>query len=556
MANNSEEFLCNLPKRFKMSFDDSECNSNFDAVLNPTDCNSSVEEGTLIGADTELSMGSEEEKNGLLTLSDNYATDDDDDVSSTVSNVSDLSILSDSHHWKPMASSMSWLEKQMLKGVSPRLVLSQITGDNADLPDTISDLALWKLIFSYLSEPPRRNPLPKVYSLDHVVQLIKQSNKIIVLTGAGVSVSCGIPDFRSKDGVYARLAVDFPNLPDPQAMFDITFFRQDPRPFFKFAKEIYPGLFQPSPSHRFIKMIERHKKLLRNYTQNIDTLERVAGIENLIECHGSFATATCTKCGHKVSSHEIKETIFEQNIPYCTKCSTSETGDNVKGIMKPDIVFFGEGLSDTFHDTMALDKDQCDLLIVIGSSLKVRPVALIPSSLPGDVPQVLINRERLPYMNFDVELLGDSDVIIDHLCRELGGDWSQVCWRDKPVTVCTELDVQAFTSDSSDSGSSEEETEEASKESEVSKVKCQKIGKRHIVGDENTRHISLDSSRDSGIGESSNNSSDRTLSPTNTANIPFASSPDKENTYYCVHKRRYVFPGAELPEDESSESAD
>lgn len=513
------------------------------------------------GGDTTLSVGSEEEKNGLLTLSDNYASDDDDDASSTVSNASDLSVLSDmnSHHWKPMASSMSWLEKQMLKGVSPRLVLSQITGDNTELPETISNLALWKLIFSYLSEPPRRNPLPKVYSLDHVVQLIKQSSKIIVLTGAGVSVSCGIPDFRSKDGVYARLAVDFPNLPDPQAMFDITFFRQDPRPFFKFAKEIYPGLFQPSPSHRFIKMIERHKKLLRNYTQNIDTLERVAGIENLIECHGSFATATCTMCGHKVSSHEIKDTIFAQNIPYCNKCTTSETGENVKGIMKPDIVFFGEGLSDTFHDTMAIDKDQCDLLIVIGSSLKVRPVALIPSSLPSDVPQVLINRERLPYMNFDVELLGDSDVIIDHLCRQLGGEWNEVCWREKPLTVCTELDVQAFTSDSSESGSSEDETEEISKESEVSKVKCQKIGKRHIVvGDENTRHISLDSSRDSGIGESSNNSSDRTLSPTNNVNIPipFPPSPDKADTYYCIHKRRYVFPGAELPEEESSESAD
>lgn len=98
-------------------------------------------------------------------------------------------------------------------------------------------------------------------------------------------------------------------------------------------------------------MIERHKKLLRNYTQNIDTLERVAGIENLIECHGkffskffylffippaiiiilnfwsgSFATATCTMCGHKVSSHEIKDTIFAQNIPYCSKCTRSETG--------------------------------------------------------------------------------------------------------------------------------------------------------------------------------------------------------------------------------------
>ena len=110
----------------------------------------------------------------------------------------------------------------------------------------------------------------------------------MIVTGAGVSVSCGIPDFRSKDGLYARLAVDFPSLPDPQAMFDIHYFRKDPRPFFKFAKEIYPGQFQPSPAHRFIKLVESHGKLLRNYSQNIDTLETVAEIKNVIHCHGEF----------------------------------------------------------------------------------------------------------------------------------------------------------------------------------------------------------------------------------------------------------------------------
>lgn len=79
---------------------------------------------------------------------------------------------------------------------------------------------------------------------------IPGAQNVIVLTGAGVSVSCGIPDFRSRDGIYSRLAIDFPDLPDPQAMFDISYFSQDPRPFFKFARDIYPGKFQPSPCHR------------------------------------------------------------------------------------------------------------------------------------------------------------------------------------------------------------------------------------------------------------------------------------------------------------------
>lgn len=84
--------------------------------------------------------------------------------------------------------------------------------------------------------------------------------------------------------------------------------------------------------------------------------------------------------------------------------------------MKPDIVFFGEGLPEAFHNGMVEDKAKCDLLIVIGTSLKVRPVGLIPNSIPEDVPQILINREPLDHLDFDVELLGDSDVIINQIC--------------------------------------------------------------------------------------------------------------------------------------------
>merc|ERR1719461_514095 len=185
-----------------------------------------------------------------------------------------------------------------------------------------------------VSEPPRRKKLPEINTLTDVVELIRKSQKIVVLTGAGVSVSCGIPDFRSRDGIYARLAVDFPDLPDPQAMFDIHHFRKDPRPFFKFAREIYPGQFEPSPCHKFIRCVEKQGKLLRNYTQNIDTLEQVVGIENVVQCHGSFATASCTVCKHKVQAEVIRADIFAQKIPYCSQCSSSSIiqppGDDVE----------------------------------------------------------------------------------------------------------------------------------------------------------------------------------------------------------------------------------
>lgn len=352
--------------------------------------------------------------------------EDEDDNLSNISGLSDLS----GSDWKPMTGpfSMMQLQHHMMSGTDPRELLKELISCDSVIPDNLDQLTLWKIILNMVlnSEPPRRKKLAEINTLNHVVELIGKSKKIIVLTGAGVSVSCGIPDFRSRDGVYARLAVDFPDLPDPQAMFDIHYFRKDPRPFFKFAREIYPGQFQPSPCHKFIKCIEEQGKLLRNYTQNIDTLEQVVGIRNVVQCHGSFATATCMRCKFAVEADVIKEDIFAQRIPTCPKCcsltsSISEAGPSTSeealpSIMKPDIVFFGEGLGDAFHNAVAQDKDEADLLIMIGSSLKVRPVALIPSSIDPSVPQILINREPLPHLTPDVELLGDCDGIINQIC--------------------------------------------------------------------------------------------------------------------------------------------
>lgn len=134
----------------------------------------------------------------------------------------------------------------------------------------------------------RRAKLPDVNTVEDVVRLIRNSNNILVLSGAGVSTSCGIPDFRSADGIYANLRRTRPDLTDPQEMFDIHTFKRDPTLFYSFAKELYPSNFQPSPSHHFVRLLEKKQKLLRNYSQNIDTLEQKAGIERVLNCHGEL----------------------------------------------------------------------------------------------------------------------------------------------------------------------------------------------------------------------------------------------------------------------------
>ncbi|KAL5505110.1 hypothetical protein EMCRGX_G006491 [Ephydatia muelleri] len=332
-----------------------------------------------------------------------------------------------------------WVQAQIIDGTDPRVVLRKLLHPSCQLPPHLDDVALWRLVLQLLTEPAPRQKLAHVNSLEDIVKLIATSSRIIVLSGAGISVSCGIPDFRSRDGLYAKLAQQFPELPDPHAIFDIEYFRDDPHPFFKCAKELFPGQYTPSLSHRFVAALEKRGKLLRNYTQNIDTLEVAAGIKRAVFCHGSFDTAKCISCDHGVKGEVLREDVLNERIPMCPKCD---------GVLKPDIVFFGEGLPQSFQQHLQSDKLEADLLIVMGSSLKVRPVSLIPSVLPHHVPQVLINREHLGHMTFDVELLGYSDAIVSELCHCLGPDWmcdiAAPSDEERAVASCSASGVYVF----------------------------------------------------------------------------------------------------------------
>jgi len=242
-------------------------------------------------------------------------------------------------------------------------------------------------------------------------------------------------------------------------MFDKDYFLHDPSCFFSFAKSIFPSNFIPSPSHRFIKLLEEKSSLLRNYTQNIDTLEQAAGIEKVLYCHGSFSKAQCTTpgCGYTVAGSVIKPDIFAQRVPQCPKCAAAfevkqttssqskghsksgkdwdqdsnetdedddDDGDGLRGlgVLKPCITFFGEKLSDEFDQSLLLDRSQVDLLIVMGTSLKVAPVSELVGHIPHQTPVILINKTPILHMGMDIQLLGDSDEIVKYLCNRLQWD--------------------------------------------------------------------------------------------------------------------------------------
>ncbi|EGW33530.1 uncharacterized protein SPAPADRAFT_50403 [Spathaspora passalidarum NRRL Y-27907] len=261
------------------------------------------------------------------------------------------------------------------------------------------------------------------YTVDDLRHDLTKSSKVLVITGAGISTSLGIPDFRSFQGVYSQLSAA---LSEPQKVFDKSTFMKDPTLFYSNAHLVLPPEGKYSVLHAFIKLLQDKNKLLRNYTQNIDNLETKAGIlpNKLIQCHGSFAEATCITCKNKFLGAKIFDHIRHQQVPRCSTCWASiREAQMSHGVIKPDIVFFGEDLPKKFHRNLHSDVKSCDLVLVIGTSLKVEPVASIIDKVPRRVPRVLINKDPIPDRDFDLSLIGYCDDIVSYLVQGLGSAW-------------------------------------------------------------------------------------------------------------------------------------
>ncbi|KAL0481168.1 NAD-dependent protein deacetylase Sirtuin [Acrasis kona] len=257
-----------------------------------------------------------------------------------------------------------------------------------------------------------------------VVEDIKAAKSIIVLTGAGLSTAAGIPDFRTPGtGLYDNLQKY--KLNHPTDIFTLDYFLEKPHAFFELTKDFISKDYKPTSSHYFIKLLEDKSVLLRNYTQNIDGLEFKAGIsrDKLVQCHGSYETATCVSCRKVYPNIDIvKKHLKPDNIkiPMCVSCK--------KGIVKPDVVFFNEDLPERYTNLSNVDFEKCDVLIVIGTSLKVSPVNVLPDKVPIGTTRVLINFEQAPLGSiqrnrtypYDYYLNGDINETVFELCKELG----------------------------------------------------------------------------------------------------------------------------------------
>lgn len=200
--------------------------------------------------------------------------------------------------------------------------------------------------------------------IEQVAGMLRAAKRVVALTGAGISVESGIPDFRSPGGLWTRW--------DPSVYATFESFVHGPGKFWSMAAELHPLLenAKPNPAHLALAELERMGKCDAVITQNIDDLHQAAGSADVLELHGTYRTGICMNCGVRHEYEELRQTGWFGEVPSCRECA---------GVIKPDVVLFGEPLISPVLNRAVELASNCDLMLVIGCGLEVFPAASLPS---------------------------------------------------------------------------------------------------------------------------------------------------------------------------------
>lgn len=227
--------------------------------------------------------------------------------------------------------------------------------------------------------------------------LVERAKSIVLLSGAGCSTAAGIADFRGPNGLYRTAGID-----DPERIFDISYFHRDPSFFYRFHRTFLRALdeVEPTFTHRFFAGLEEQGKMAGIITQNIDSLHQRAGSRKVLEIHGGIWDTFCTRCGRAFDFETAREKTLDEDVPCCDACG---------GVLKPDVVFFGEAVKHLF-ECQALAR-QADLFFVVGSSLVVTPAAFLPAMTSGAI--VVVNKGELSHSHLPasrVDVFAEEDI--------------------------------------------------------------------------------------------------------------------------------------------------
>lgn len=242
----------------------------------------------------------------------------------------------------------------------------------------------------------RRLASQVIKKLDTATRLFQQARHTVVLTGAGISTPSGIPDFRSEGtGLWSKS--------EAMEVASLSTFRYEPSNFFEWFRPLANQIInaQPNPAHLALAALGQKNFIDTIITQNIDILHQKAGFENVIEMHGTLRTLSCTQCFSQVESAPFLTPFVEHGIlPHCEKCGA---------ILKPDVILFGEQLPQKAWLRAQQAARSSDLMLVVGSSLEVLPVAGLPMQTLDRGGHLIIINQTPTYLDVRADLVFIDD---------------------------------------------------------------------------------------------------------------------------------------------------
>jgi NAD-dependent deacetylase len=255
--------------------------------------------------------------------------------------------------------------------------------------------------------PSGRQIVPSA-GVERLAELIRESRLTVALTGAGISVPSGIPDFRTPEtGLWANV--------DPIEVAHIDAFERDPERFWAYYRPRFQSLGdkRPNRAHEALAELERRGLLEGVITQNIDRLHRAGGSRDVVEVHGSIATSSCRGCGESFGLEQVEALFDARGVALCASCG---------GPVKPDVVLFGEMLPELAVARATDLAERAELMLCVGSSLVVHPVAGLPQlTLERGGALAIVTKGETPYDGAAaVKLDGEVDEELVALLGALG----------------------------------------------------------------------------------------------------------------------------------------
>ncbi|OQX78305.1 MAG: RNA polymerase subunit sigma [Bacteroidetes bacterium 4484_276] len=240
--------------------------------------------------------------------------------------------------------------------------------------------------------------------LELAANYIKDSKYLVAFTGAGISVESGIPPFRGAEGLWSKY--------DPQVL-DLGYFHQNPLESWEVIKEIFYDFFgnaKPNPAHIALAQLEKMGILKCVITQNIDNLHQAAGNTIVHEFHGNSQKLVCTSCSRH---YKVKDLNLDVLPPLCESCNS---------LIKPDFIFFGEGIPPGAHNASVKAAEAADVFIIIGSTGEIMPASQIPVVAKQSGAKIIeVNPESSRYTDYvtDIHLQGKAGKVMVELLEKI-----------------------------------------------------------------------------------------------------------------------------------------